>query len=51
MNKFNNDFISWFLGFCDAECSFIYNPVARVNKQGIITSYRVLQNSNRFEYN
>nr|YP_010146949.1 hypothetical protein K4014_mgp18 [Cyclocybe aegerita]QQP21458.1 hypothetical protein [Cyclocybe aegerita] len=41
MNNFNNNFISWFLGFCDAECSFICNPVARVNKQGTITSYRV----------
>jgi len=37
----NNKFVPWFLGFCDAECSFISNPVGRVNKQNIITSYRI----------
>jgi LAGLIDADG endonuclease len=38
----NNKFIPWFLGFCDAECSFITNLVPRINKQNIITSYRIL---------
>ena len=38
----NNDkFFAWFLGFCDAECSFICNLVPRINKESIITSYRV----------
>ena len=37
----NNKFIPWFLGFCDAECSFICNPSPRVNKEKNITSYRV----------
>lgn len=37
----NNKFIPWFLGFCDAECSFITNLVPRKNKQNIITSYRI----------
>jgi LAGLIDADG endonuclease len=40
-NKNINKFIPWFLGFCDAECSFISNPVPRINKQNIITSYRI----------
>ena len=42
--EFKNDkFIPWFIGFCDAECSFITNLVPRINKQTkIITSYRVL---------
>lgn len=41
--EFKNDkFIPWFIGFCDAECSFITNLVPRKNKLGIITSYRVL---------
>jgi hypothetical protein len=41
--EFKNDkFISWFIGFCDAECSFISNLVPRINKDKKITSYRVL---------
>jgi hypothetical protein len=38
----NNKFVPWFLGFCDAECSFITNLVPRINKKNIITSYRIL---------
>ena len=37
----NNKFIPWFLGFCDAECSFITNLAPRINKNNIITSYRI----------
>lgn len=41
--KINNDkFFPWFVGFCDAECSFICNLVPRVNKQNLVTSYRIL---------
>jgi len=39
--KNNNKFVPWFLGFCDAECSFITNLVPRKNKHNIITSYRI----------
>jgi|SRR5882672_433003 len=38
----NNKILPWFLGFCDAECSFITNLVPRINKKNIITSYRIL---------
>ena len=40
MNK--DKFFPWFLGFCDAEGSFICNLVPRINKQNLVTSYRVL---------
>nr|AYE93228.1 LAGLIDADG homing endonuclease [Termitomyces sp.]AYE93264.1 LAGLIDADG homing endonuclease [Termitomyces sp.] len=40
-NNNNNKFFPWFVGFCDAECSFITNLVPRINKHNIITSYRV----------
>src|SRR6266545_172984 len=39
--KNNIKFIPWFVGFCDAECSFITNLVPRKNKHNIITSYRI----------
>nr|CBY89749.1 putative LAGLIDADG homing endonuclease [Aleurobotrys botryosus] len=40
-NKINNKFIPWFIGFCDAECSFITNLKPRKNKNNIITSYGI----------
>jgi hypothetical protein len=41
--KINNDkFYPWLLGFSDAECSFLCYTVPRINKQNIITNYRIL---------
>lgn len=42
INTNNDKFFPWFVGFCDAECSFICNLVPRVNKQNLVTSYRIL---------
>jgi hypothetical protein len=41
MKKEMIKFIPWFIGFCDAESSFISNLVPRKNKDGLITSYRI----------
>jgi hypothetical protein len=42
--KMNNNpqFFPWLLGFLDAEGSFITNLVPRINKQNLVTSYRIL---------
>lgn len=40
-NNNNNKFLTWFVGFCDAEANFQTTFVKRINKKGQLTSYGI----------